>query len=177
LYGKDAFSHEILEICETLELANAAEEHWIEKLGTTDPSRGFNLAKGGGRYEPKSLKRNPWSRPEYRKRMAEVKRELWSDPVYRSSLTGWKHSEQTRRKISDSGKGKVHSQETRDKIALSLKTTKADAVQGEIFCKKCGRSSLKVSFCRRSRTSNFLRSTCCDCNNARIRKKSRPVGL
>lgn len=46
-YGPDAFSHEILEVCHDLEVANLAEECWIELLETRNPEKGFNLAKGG----------------------------------------------------------------------------------------------------------------------------------
>ncbi len=70
-YGKDAFSHEVLETCDTLEAANAAEERWIEELGTRDPTKGFNTAKGGGFY-PNPEKKNPWDRPEFREKMLSV---------------------------------------------------------------------------------------------------------
>ncbi len=63
-YGPSAFSHEVLEVCDTLEAANAAEERWIDKLGTLDPEKGFNLIRGGG-SQPHPV-RNPWDRPDYR---------------------------------------------------------------------------------------------------------------
>jgi hypothetical protein len=65
-YGKDAFSHKVLETCDTLEAANAAEERWIEELGTRDPEKGFNVMKGGA-HTPHPV-RNPWDRPEFRVR-------------------------------------------------------------------------------------------------------------
>ena len=46
-YGKDAFIHEVLEFCCSLEVANIAEESWIEFFNTRNPEKGFNLAKGG----------------------------------------------------------------------------------------------------------------------------------
>jgi len=46
-YGPGAFSHAVLQTCETLDEANRAEREWIEKLGTMSPS-GFNLCEGGG---------------------------------------------------------------------------------------------------------------------------------
>jgi len=66
-YGPQAFSHEILEICNSLETANQAEEAWIEFYDTCDPMKGFNLVKSGG-HQPHG-KKNPWDRPEemYRK--------------------------------------------------------------------------------------------------------------
>ncbi len=64
-YGKDAFSHEVLEICSTLEEANAAEERWIDFYDSRNPEKGFNLAKGG-QHVPHPIRRNPWDNPEYR---------------------------------------------------------------------------------------------------------------
>lgn len=75
-YGKDAFSHEVLEVCGTLEEANSAEERWIVFHGSRDPARGFNLAKGG-QVPPASGAANPWDRPEFRaKQERHIKRFL-----------------------------------------------------------------------------------------------------
>lgn len=80
-YGKDAFSHEVLETCETLEEANAAEERWIEKLGTRDPERGFNLMRGG-LHTPHPIQ-NVWDRPGFRERHAASVRAVVSLPEQR----------------------------------------------------------------------------------------------
>jgi hypothetical protein len=40
-YGKNAFSHEILEICYSLEEANTAEDKWINHFDARNPERGF----------------------------------------------------------------------------------------------------------------------------------------
>lgn len=63
-YGKDAFSHEVLEILDSLEEANQAEIKWIKFYDTKNPEKGFNLKKGGA-HTPHPF-RNPWNRPEYR---------------------------------------------------------------------------------------------------------------
>lgn len=84
-YGKDAFEHKVLETCDTLEAANAAEQRWIEELGTRDPEKGFNLAKGGAHIP--HPKKNPWDRPEYRARMLEKNKELWENPEFRAKLS------------------------------------------------------------------------------------------
>jgi len=68
-YGKDAFSHEVLTICETLEEANAYEAYFIDLFRTRDPEFGFNLAEGG-RHEPHPIRKNPWDNPEYRAKCA-----------------------------------------------------------------------------------------------------------
>ena len=84
-YGKDAFSHEVLEVLTDLGVANLAEECWIELLETRDPLKGFNLAKGGG-YTPHSVK-NPWDRPEYREKSVAAAKARWDDPEYRARCT------------------------------------------------------------------------------------------
>jgi group I intron endonuclease len=65
-YGPEAFVHEVLEVCRDLEVANLAEECWIELFDTRNPEKGFNLAKGG-QHVPHPT-RNPWDRPEYREK-------------------------------------------------------------------------------------------------------------
>ncbi len=72
-YGKDAFSHRVLEVCETLEAANAAEKRLIEELGTRDPLKGFNLMEGGG-SQPHPIRKNPWNDSEYREKCTEATR-------------------------------------------------------------------------------------------------------
>jgi len=81
-YGKDAFEHEVLETCDTLEAANASEVGWIEKLGTRDPEKGFNLAPGGN-HVPHPEKKNPWERLGFRERVSSSMRETASDPAYK----------------------------------------------------------------------------------------------
>jgi GIY-YIG catalytic domain len=72
-YGKDAFSHQILEICDSLEKANYREEAWIELFETRDPQFGFNLAKGGA-HIPHMIRKNPWDDPEFRaKQMIRIR--------------------------------------------------------------------------------------------------------
>jgi GIY-YIG catalytic domain len=80
-HGKDAFSHEVLETCETLEDANAAEERWIEELGTRNLEKGFNLMKGGG-SQPHPLRKNPWNDPSYREKCMDASRRRAADPVF-----------------------------------------------------------------------------------------------
>ncbi len=79
-HGKDAFSHEVLETCETVEEANAAEEKWILHFDTQNPEKGFNLARGGS-HTPHPVK-NPWDRPEFRAKQLESGKRKWSDPEF-----------------------------------------------------------------------------------------------
>lgn len=98
-YGKDAFDHEILETCRTVEEANASEQRWIAHFNTRDRLFGFNLTKGGG-HMPYPI-RVPWDRPDYREkiipvlaRMNEASSEersersskMWSDPTSRANI-------------------------------------------------------------------------------------------
>lgn len=84
-YGKDAFDHEVLQTCHTLEEANLAEQHWIDLYDTRNPLRGFNL-KPGGSHTPHPNK-NPWDRPEYRKKAAAASRKKWENPEFRAAVT------------------------------------------------------------------------------------------
>jgi len=100
-YGKDAFSHEVLEICQTLESANLAEEKWIEFHKTRDLQFGFNLIKSGS-HTPHPIK-NPWDRPEFReealaflvkanaqltpKIRSQMTKKLWSDSKFRDKIS------------------------------------------------------------------------------------------
>lgn len=81
LYGKNAFFHEVLEVCSDLEVANLAEECWIELFETRNPAKGFNLKRGGD-HIPHPI-RNPWDRPEYR----EAALARAADPVLRAFIT------------------------------------------------------------------------------------------
>jgi len=99
-YGKDAFSHEVLKICSTLEEANAYEEYFIDLFRTRDPEYGFNLAKGG-EHTPHP-KRNPMDRPGFREKALQSlakanavssavrsnrSKKLWEDPEFREKIS------------------------------------------------------------------------------------------
>lgn len=134
-YGKDAFDHEVLQICDSLEEANVAEIQWIEFHDTRNPVRGFNIMKGGSPTQHRAPK-NPWDRPEYRakctgrvlslKQRAAISsrmtgQEKSSDVKKKisASLRGRTLSDETKKKISESGKGKILDLETRSKISKS----------------------------------------------------------
>lgn len=84
-YGPDAFDHEVLETCGTLEEANEAEARWIERFGTRDPEKGFNIKKGGD-HRPHPI-RNPWDRSEYRRKASVASKRKWEDPGFRAAVT------------------------------------------------------------------------------------------
>jgi len=85
-YGKNAFSHEVLEICSSIQEANASEERWILHFDTRNTEKGFNLAKGGD-HVPHPIRRNPWDDPEFRERAILSSRQTWSDPIRRAKAS------------------------------------------------------------------------------------------
>jgi hypothetical protein len=82
-YGKDAFSHEVLEVCDSIEVSNLAEQCWIEFYETLNPSKGFNLAKGG-EFKPHGIRKNPWDDPEYRAKNSMTRKLMWKNPIFRA---------------------------------------------------------------------------------------------
>lgn len=137
-YGKDAFSHRMLQTCDSLETANVAEREWIEKLDSRNPERGFNLTRGG-QHTPHPIK-NPWDRPEYRDKAEKAAKARWGDleyrtksmtaahlrwddPIYREKIvlanTGKNLSTETKSKLSIIASGKTHTPETIQKMGSS----------------------------------------------------------
>jgi group I intron endonuclease len=116
-YGKEAFSHRVLEICTSLEEANLREEAWIELFETRDPQFGFNLAKGG-KHNSHIFRKNPWDNQEYRAKMLLVLSNM------ADTNRGRTFSLERRTEISEISKGRVLSQETKLKLAASNKGRK-----------------------------------------------------
>jgi group I intron endonuclease len=143
-YGKDAFSHEVLEVCETLEEANLAEAKWIDHFNSRDPRFGFNLSPGGS-YVPHPFT-NPWDRPEYRKKSLDATRKksqnlnfrlnlsvaskkTWQDPIIRA-----KRLEASERVWDDpSLKEKMSIISTEINSRLGVKEKIGAAARGRIF--------------------------------------------
>ena len=138
-YGPEAFSHEVLEICHDLEVANAAERRWISHYETTDPVKGFNLAKGGA-HTPHPVDRSYWDDPDRKARILAATKAGLNTPeskAKRSAISKALMASPTRQKISEAMKeqastpegraqriksshpGKVLSEEHRAKIKAS----------------------------------------------------------
>jgi hypothetical protein len=128
-YGKDAFSHEVLERCSTLEVANLAEQCWIELYNSCNPEKGFNIQPGGRWDHPKDPK-NPWDNPGFREKVVEARKASWQDPVYRSMMTGINREIQSRpevkEKIGSALRGRPISQERKDHLSSIHKGKKRD---------------------------------------------------
>jgi|WetSurMetagenome_2_1015567.scaffolds.fasta_scaffold116818_2 hypothetical protein len=148
-FGKDAFSHEILEVCETLEAANEAEAKWIDHFDSRNPEKGFNLARGG-EHIPHQIRKNPWDDPEYRKKaIIALHRSLAKPEVIANRSTAskkaWDNYERRKKagliskevqsrpevleKNRSSQLGKKHSQEHRAKTILALKNRSPELIK------------------------------------------------
>jgi len=162
-YGKGAFSHEILEVCHDLDVANLAEECWIELLDTRDPLKGFNLAKGGAHGVPSGPRKNPWDDPEFRLKAIQNSQLTWSDPSRRAAASlaskevwtrpGFRESieialkgiplkPEHRVKLSAAGMGKVTPQAVRAKISAS----QAGRIRDHGSIKKSAASRIGIVF-------------------------------
>lgn len=136
MYGRDAFSHQVLEVCVTSEEANEAEEAWIYSFSTRHSEFGFNLARGGS-HTPHPIK-NPWDRPGFREknitaskaglntkesraRRSVASTKLWSDPEQKKKLSDAvteSHSRsEVKARLSAAQSGKVLSEEHKAKIS------------------------------------------------------------
>jgi group I intron endonuclease len=131
-YGKDAFSHEVLEYCSTLEVANQAEEAWVEFYETRNQEKGFNLAKGGS-YAPSPESLNVGKKisaavtgrrmsEECKAHLSRIRTGSKHSPETRQKLDAIKQSTQWRERQSASHRGKVTSEETKARIRASNKS-------------------------------------------------------
>ena len=90
-YGEEAFSHEVLEVCHSLEVANLAEECWIELFDTRNPEKGFNLARGGS-HVPHRVDNAYRSDPDFLAKVSENSKRLWKDPNFRHNVISATHA-------------------------------------------------------------------------------------
>lgn len=106
-YGKEAFSHEVLEACKSLEEANLAEIRWIDYFDTRNSEKGFNLAPGG-KHTPHSINNEYRKNLAFRAKISANAKKLWQDPVYRSKVLSATQAairtDEVRQKLSDSVK-------------------------------------------------------------------------
>lgn len=136
-YGKNAFSHDVIGVFDSLEEANRVEAHLIEEWSLQSPECGFNLAKGG-EHNPHPIRKNPWNDPEYRaKQLARSTDHLHTPEAYakriatestpefkakQSAISKEVHSRpEVKAKESAASKGRVMSSETRAKVSRAVK--------------------------------------------------------
>lgn len=89
-YGKNNFSCEILEWCNTKQQLEEREIYWIDKLDSCNSKIGYNRSAGG--YTPRYYGEN---HPMYGRHQSDASNEL-----NRESHLGKKHSQETRAKMS-----------------------------------------------------------------------------
>jgi len=103
-YGKDAFDHEVLEVCHTLEEANEREQHWIWTYDTRNPLRGFNLAPGGT-HVPHPVRTDYLKDPGFKEKASARSKKVWKDPQKRANILSATQEAirkpEVRRKLSD----------------------------------------------------------------------------
>lgn len=113
-YGVQAFTFRVLEVCETAEQLNAAEQVWIQMLSTVSPD-GYNL-KGGGEapgtvsdQTRAKMSVSAKARPEEdRKASAEKRR-------------GWHHTEDAKARIAAAVTGRKWTADARAKLSATAK--------------------------------------------------------
>ena len=173
-YGKDAFSHEVLEVCDSLELANEREKHWIEYLKTQDPEFGFNLASGGD-HQPHPFK-NPWDRPGYREKHANDIATCQT-PEARAKMTATHRSPEFRAKRSAISKKFQSDPDYRARQSVIAQKTHADPeIKARLSAATRGRKPKPVSeeTRRRLQVAGLGRKPT-DEIRAKMAHKSRPV--
>ncbi len=113
----------MLEVCHDLEVANAAEQKWIDHFKTRDPAFGFNLTPGGA-HTPHPIK-NPWDRPEFRDIISKRSRDMWQDPEFRArnlpALQAMSADPEMRKRWSESTSRQFSSPESRQKMSETVK--------------------------------------------------------
>ena len=129
-YGKENFKKDILQICESEEMAYEWEKVYIEQIKAYENPMYYNMAMGGFGFTSEE-NRKLWENHEYRKTQSERMKKMWENPHYRkhmseahkgqvSPMKGKRHTKEAREKIKQNYgkgmKGKRHTKEAREKI-------------------------------------------------------------
>jgi len=161
-YGPDAFEHKILETCDSLELANEREKHWVKEFDTINPLFGFNLAHGGS-HTPHPIRKNPWINPEYREKQL-ARPNSFHTPQARANNKASLNTPESRAKRSALSKTSLNTPESRikrsasSKAALSTPESRAKrSVMSKVFSSMLGKKHSKetiqkISDAQRGRT-------------------------
>lgn len=162
-YGADNFRFEILEVVASKEDVLARESFWMLKLGTRDPSVGYNFAhpetraiSNHGKEVLSERSKALWADPNHRAKVSEAlkkrfstpeaKAELsarskanWADPDFRKAAEERFASEEFKQKLSKAQKGK-HANSEEHRAATSARF------------KGCSLSPEHIEAVRKSRT-------------------------
>ena len=133
-YGKDSFTCEVLDWCETEDELNEKEIYWIEKLNSTDRSIGYNLMSGG--YKVRGIEHSEETKEKISKAKTGItpNRDTWiptEETKYKISKSlkeyykthnnpkkGTHLSEETKEKLRQANLGKTYSEEVKAKHKL-----------------------------------------------------------
>ena len=130
-YGKDSFTCEVLEWCETEDELNEKEIYWISKLNSTDKSIGYNLMSGG--YKIRGIEhseetkekiskaktgitpnRDSWiPTEETKQKISNTLKEFYK--THDNPRKGVHLSDETKEKLRQVNLGKTYSEEVKDK--------------------------------------------------------------
>ena len=108
-YGKENFKKDILQICESEEMAYEWEKVYIEQIKAYENPMYYNMAMGGFGFTSEE-NRKLWKNHEYRKIQSERMKKMWENPHYR------KHMSEAHKGQVSPMKGKRHTKEAREKI-------------------------------------------------------------
>lgn len=112
-YGWDAFHHEILYTNLTQEEAERLEIELIEKYGTQDPEKGYNLSEGGGANQ--GFHRSE----EFRQKVSSARKGVYAGE--RHNMWGVPKSEETKARIRAPQVGRPKEASTCEKMSESAR--------------------------------------------------------
>ena len=148
-YGKDNFKVELIEFCETAEIADNKEKYWIKHFNTTNLNIGYNIlvggqkgsfkgqhhsneaklkmhnAKIGKKLSPEHIEKIRQGKlgskypEESNKKRAQTLKDKYAKEGRVSPHKGHKMSEESKKLISEYHKGKKLSEETRHKMSTT----------------------------------------------------------
>lgn len=105
-YGKEKFSIELLEECNTEDELDRREKYWIDQFNSISREKGYNMTEGGEGGDTFSCQSEE-KKEEIREKLSKLHSERDRD-------------EETYKKIADAERGQNLKDETKDKISESL---------------------------------------------------------
>jgi len=92
-YGKENFTIEIIEVCDSIESLNKAEEYWIKEYSSIE--NGYNLTTGGlnNKFSKETkeklsiILKKRYLTKEAKKKRSEESKKKWQNPKYRKLMT------------------------------------------------------------------------------------------